>query len=64
VTSKYSKRGFASMTKEQRCAIASKGGVRAHQLGTAHQWSRDEAIENGRKGGHISRGGRGKVKAQ
>lgn len=45
------KRGFASMTPEQRKAIASKGGKAAHEQGTAHRWTREQAIEAGRKGG-------------
>lgn len=57
---KYEKRGFASMPEAKRKAIASKGGHRAHETGTAHTWTRDEAIEAGSKGGKASRGGRGK----
>lgn len=55
------KRGFAGMKPEKRKAAQSKGGRRAHELGTAHEWNHDEAVENGRKGGVISRGGRGKL---
>jgi uncharacterized protein len=45
------KRGFASMTLARRTAIAKAGGVRAHQLGKAHQFTRAEAIAAGKKGG-------------
>lgn len=55
------RRGFASMDKEQRYAVARLGGKAAHKLGTAHEWTREEAIEAGRKGGLASRGGRGKL---
>jgi general stress protein YciG len=41
--------------------IASKGGRAAHQKGTAHEWTSDEARNAGRKGGQISRGGRGRL---
>jgi general stress protein YciG len=34
--------------------IASKGGKAAHQKGTAHEWTRDEARDAGRKGGLAS----------
>lgn len=44
-------RGFASMTKDKQRAIASKGGITAHAKGTAHQWTKAEAAEAGRKGG-------------
>lgn len=44
-------RGFASMDKEKQRQIASKGGRAAHERGTAHEWSREEAIEAGRQGG-------------
>ena len=55
------RRGFASMSPEKQRDIASKGGRAAHQKGTAHEWSSDEAREAGRKGGMASRGGRGKL---
>jgi len=45
------RRGFASMSAEKQREIASKGGRAAHQKGTAHEWSSDEAREAGRKGG-------------
>lgn len=55
------RRGFASMSTDKQREIASKGGRAAHQKGTAHEWSSDEAREAGRKGGMASRGGRGKL---
>lgn len=55
------RRGFAAMSPEKRREIASKGGRTAHQVGMAHQWDSDEARAAGKKGGHLSRGGRGKA---
>ena len=55
------RRGFASMSPEKQREIASKGGRAAHQKGTAHEWSADEARNAGRKGGQVSRGGRGRL---
>jgi general stress protein YciG len=55
------RRGFASMSPEKQREIASKGGRAAHEKGTAHEWSADEARSAGRKGGQISRGGRGRL---
>lgn len=55
------RRGFASMSPEKQREIASKGGRAAHQKGTAHEWTTDEARNAGRKGGQISRGGRGRL---
>ena len=55
------RRGFASMSAEKQREIASKGGRAAHVKGTAHEWSPDEARNAGRKGGMISRGGRGRL---
>ena len=49
------------MSADKQREIASKGGRAAHQKGTAHEWSSDEAREAGRKGGMASRGGRGKL---
>jgi general stress protein YciG len=44
-------RGFASMDKARQREIASKGGRAAHEKGTAHEWSSEEAREAGRRGG-------------
>lgn len=55
------RRGFASMSPEKQREIASKGGRAAHAKGTAHEWSSSEARDAGRKGGMVSRGGRGKL---
>jgi general stress protein YciG len=55
------RRGFASMSPEKQREIASKGGRAAHEKGTAHEWTPDEARAAGRKGGQISRGGRGRL---
>src|SRR6476661_4110010 len=55
------RRGFASMSPEKQREIASKGGRAAHEKGTAHEWTADEARNAGRKGGQISRGGRGRL---
>lgn len=57
------RRGFASMSPEKQREIASKGGRAAHMKGTAHEWTSDEARRAGRKGGQISRGGRGRLPA-
>ncbi|MGL5805558.1 MAG: KGG domain-containing protein [Xenococcaceae cyanobacterium] len=46
-----SKRGFASMDAEKQREIASKGGKAAHEKGTAHEFTSEEAREAGRKGG-------------
>ena len=56
-----STRGFASMTSDKQREIASKGGRAAHLKGTAHQWTSEEARAAGRKGGQVSRGGRGRL---
>lgn len=54
-----SKRGFASMDAERQREIASMGGKAAHEKGTAHEFTSEEAQEAGRKGGEASRGGSG-----
>lgn len=59
-------RGFASMNAERQREIARKGGKAAHEKGTAHEFTADEARAAGRKGGervsadraHMSRIGR------
>ncbi len=60
------RRGFAAMSPEKQREIARRGGRAAHEKGTAHEFSRDEARAAGRKGGvavsrdreHMSRIGR------
>ena len=47
-------RGFASMDRVKQREIASKGGKAAHQKGTAHEWTSEEARDAGRKGGIAS----------
>jgi general stress protein YciG len=51
------RRGFACMSPEKQKEIASKGGRAAHNKGTAHEWTSEEAREAGRKGGQVSHGG-------
>lgn len=58
-----SRKGFASMSPEKQREIASKGGRAAHEKGTAHEWTSEEARSAGRKGGQVSRGGRGRAPA-
>ena len=61
-----SNRGFASMDRNKQREIARKGGRAAHEKGTAHEFTSDEARAAGRKGGervsanrdHMSRIGR------
>ena len=42
------------MDRNKQREIASKGGKAAHQKGTAHEWTTEEAREAGRKGGMAS----------
>ena len=42
------------MDRVKQRDIASKGGKAAHQKGTAHEWTSEEAREAGRKGGMAS----------
>lgn len=45
------RRGFGSLDKEKARAIQSKGGKSAHLQGLAHQFTSEEAVLAGRKGG-------------
>jgi len=47
-------RGFASMDEEKQRAIASKGGKAAHEKGTAHEFTPEEARQAGSKGGEVA----------
>ena len=44
-------RGFAAMDQQKQREIARKGGQAAHQRGTAHEFTPEEAAKAGRKGG-------------
>lgn len=46
-----SARGFASMDPAKQREIASKGGRKAHAIGTAHTFTKEEASAAGKKGG-------------
>lgn len=46
-----SNRGFAAMDPTKQKKIASLGGKRAHEKGTAHQFTSQEAQAAGKKGG-------------
>jgi uncharacterized protein len=48
------KRGFAAMDPELAKQISSLGGKKAHAVGTAHEFSSEEARATGRKGGIAS----------
>ncbi len=52
-------RGFGSMDPERQRAIAASGGRAAHEQGTAHQWTPEEASAAGHKSAAISRRRRG-----
>ena len=44
------------MSKAQLYAVTSAGGKAVHAVGTAHTWTRDEAIKAGSKGGKKLKG--------
>jgi hypothetical protein len=60
-TTEKQNRGFRSMDPQKQREIAALGGRAAHAKGRAHEWTRKEAQAAGRKGGTISRGGRGRL---
>jgi len=45
------KRGFGSMDPDRQRQIARQGGKAAHERGSAHEFTSDEARAAGRKGG-------------
>lgn len=45
------RRGFALMDPDRQREIARRGGKAAHEKGTAHQFTSEEARDAGRKGG-------------
>lgn len=44
-------RGFASMPKDRQLQIASQAGKKAHELGRAHKWTKEEASKAGKISG-------------
>jgi uncharacterized protein len=48
-------RGFAALPPEQRTEMARRGGKRAHELGKARTFTREEAKVAGRLGGLASK---------
>lgn len=48
---RQSKRGFAAMLPQKQREIARRGGQTAHQKGTAHEFTPEEARVAGRRGG-------------
>ena len=57
-------RGFASMNRDKQREIARKGGKAAHDKGTAHEWTPEEARVAGRKGGLAGRNRRAPAAAE
>ncbi len=53
-------RGFASLSPERRREVAAEGGRAVQAKGTGHAFTSKTGKAAGEKGGHISRGGRGK----
>lgn len=45
------KRGFATMSPERHKEVARMGGIAAHMKGTAHEFTSEEAVAAGKKGG-------------
>ena len=52
-TTKKGGRGFASMDREKQRQISSQGGKAAHEKGTAHEFTSEEARAAGRRGGEV-----------
>ena len=48
------RRGFAAMDRAKQREIASKGGKAAHEKGTAHEFTPEQARDAGRKGGQAA----------
>ena len=59
-----SNRGFASMDPARQREIASEGGRAAHEKGTAHEFTSEEAREAGRKGGQARSLNRSQARSQ
>jgi len=57
------RRGFAAMDRALVAEIARKGGRAAHEAGTAHEFTSDEARAAGRKGGRATHANRRAAKS-
>lgn len=57
------KRGFALLSREAVQELARRGGEAAHEAGTAHRFTSEEARAAGRKGGAATAANRGNGKA-
>ncbi len=44
-------RGFARLSPQERKRLSALGGKAAHAAGTAHQYTSEEAVAAGKKGG-------------
>lgn len=53
-------RGFASFSPAKRTAVARKGGLEVQARGTGYQFDSKTGKLAGKKGGALSRGGRGR----
>lgn len=58
------RQGFAVMDPKRRSEIARKGARAAHEAGTAHEFTRDEARAAGSRGGHVMRARRASAKTE
>lgn len=54
-TRRKGRQGFASMDKDKHRSIASAGGKAAHEKGTGHEWTREEAKIYGAMGGRAKK---------
>ncbi len=48
------RRGFAAMDPEKQKELAARGGRAAHESGSAHRFSSEEARAAGHKGGRVT----------
>jgi general stress protein YciG len=53
--------GFAAISPERRAEISRMGGIAAHEAGTAHEFTTEEARAAGKKGGEATHAKRQKT---
>jgi hypothetical protein len=49
-------RGFGSMDPDKQRSIAGMGGKKAHAIGKAHKWTKEDASNAGKLGGKVLKG--------